>query len=53
MPRLHLAVAEASHNRVLIVQLISLQHVSWPSENRTLTPQVARRVLACIASSPA
>jgi GntR family transcriptional repressor for pyruvate dehydrogenase complex len=42
----HLAVAEASHNRVLIVQLISLQHVSWPSENRTLTPQVARRVLA-------
>jgi GntR family transcriptional repressor for pyruvate dehydrogenase complex len=42
----HLAVAEASHNRVLIVQLISLQHVSWPTENRTLTPQVARRVLA-------
>ena len=26
----HLAVAEASHNRVLVVQLISLQHVSWP-----------------------
>src|SRR6476646_5455700 len=42
----HLAVAEASHNRVLVTQLISLQHVSWPSENRTLTPQVARRVLA-------
>src|SRR6187455_1860481 len=42
----HLAVAEASHNRVLIVQLISLQHVSWPTENRTLTPQVARRILA-------
>jgi GntR family transcriptional regulator, transcriptional repressor for pyruvate dehydrogenase complex len=42
----HLAVAEASHNRVLIVQLISLQHVSWPTENCTLTPQVARRVLA-------
>src|SRR5262245_16168874 len=41
----HLAVAEASHNRVLVVQLISLQHVSWPSENRTLTPKVARRVL--------
>src|SRR5467141_1887807 len=41
----HLAVAEASHNRVLVTQLISLQHVSWPSENRTLTPQVARRVL--------
>src|SRR5437762_7009297 len=42
----HLAVAEASHNRVLVTQLISLQHVSWPSENRTLTPQVARRILA-------
>src|SRR3954471_4228445 len=41
----HLAVAEASHNRVLVVQLISLQHVSWPADNRTLTPKVARRVL--------
>src|ERR1700742_3968089 len=41
----HLAVAEASHNRVLVTQLASLQHVSWPTENRTLTPQVARRVL--------
>jgi GntR family transcriptional repressor for pyruvate dehydrogenase complex len=41
----HLAVAEASHNRVLVTQLISLQHVSWPTENRTLTPEVARRVL--------
>jgi GntR family transcriptional repressor for pyruvate dehydrogenase complex len=41
----HLAVAEASHNRVLVVQFISLQHVSWPSENPTLTPAVARRVL--------
>jgi len=41
----HLAVAEASHNRVLVVQLISLQHVSWPAQNPTLTPQVARRIL--------
>jgi len=41
----HLAVAEASHNRVLAVQLISLQHVSWPSQNPTLTPAVARRIL--------
>src|SRR5438105_6542902 len=41
----HLAIAEASHNRVLVTQLISLQHVSWPTENRTLTPEVARRVL--------
>ncbi len=42
----HLAVAEASHNRVLVVQLISLQHVSWPAQNPTLTPTVARRILA-------
>ena len=35
----HLAVAEASHNRVLVVQFISLQHVSWPARNRTLTAQ--------------
>ena len=33
----HLAVAEASHNRVLVVQLISLQHVSWPRRNPTMT----------------
>jgi GntR family transcriptional repressor for pyruvate dehydrogenase complex len=41
----HLAVAEASHNRVLVVQFISLQHVSWPSVNPTLTPAVSRRIL--------
>ena len=41
----HLAVAEASRNRVLVVQLISLQHVSWPAQNPTLTPKVARRIL--------
>src|SRR6516165_1406754 len=41
----HLAVAEASHNRVLVVQLISLQHVSWPAHNPPLTPSVARRIL--------
>lgn len=41
----HLAIAEASHNRVLLVQLISLQHVSWPAENVTLTPEVAQRIL--------
>jgi GntR family transcriptional repressor for pyruvate dehydrogenase complex len=41
----HLGVAEASHNRVLLVQLISLQHVSWPTRNPTLTPKVARRIL--------
>ena len=41
----HLAVAEASHNRVLVAQLISLQHVSWPAQNPTLTAQVARHIL--------
>ena len=41
----HLAVAEASHNRVLVVQLVSLQHVAWPSQNRTLTPDVARHII--------
>lgn len=40
----HLAVAEASHNRVLVVQLISLQHVSWPRRNPTLNSKVAQRV---------
>ncbi len=44
--RFHLAVAEASKNRVLVAQLLSLQHVSWPSENRTLTAPVARHILA-------
>ena len=43
--RFHLAIAEASHNRVLQYQLISLQHVSWPTRNRTLNKTVARRVL--------
>jgi len=43
--RFHLAVAEASHNRVLVAQLLSLQHTSWPAENRTLTPPVARHIL--------
>ena len=41
----HLAIAEASHNRVLAVQFISLQNVSWPSRNTTLTLKVARRIL--------
>jgi GntR family transcriptional repressor for pyruvate dehydrogenase complex len=41
----HLAVAAASHNRALVVQLQSLQHVSWPSRNPTLTPDVAEHVL--------
>jgi GntR family transcriptional regulator, transcriptional repressor for pyruvate dehydrogenase complex len=43
--RFHLAVAKASKNRVLEYQLVSLQHVSWPSRNKTLTRPVARRIL--------
>ena len=42
----HLGIAESSHNRVLVVQLVSLQHVPWPKENRTLTPKVARHIHA-------
>ena len=42
----HLAVAEAAHNKVLKVQLISLQHVAWPARNRTLTAEVAEHILA-------
>jgi len=40
----HLAVAEVSHNRVLVVQLVSLQHVSWPRRNPTLDKKVMRRI---------
>jgi GntR family transcriptional repressor for pyruvate dehydrogenase complex len=42
----HLALAEASKNRVLAFQLVSLQHVSWPTRNRSLTPPVAEHILA-------
>jgi GntR family transcriptional repressor for pyruvate dehydrogenase complex len=41
----HLAVAEASQNRVLVVQFLSLHHVSWPSRNKTLTAKVSKHVL--------
>jgi GntR family transcriptional regulator, transcriptional repressor for pyruvate dehydrogenase complex len=41
----HLAVAEASHNRVILVQLLSLEHVSWPRRNVTATPKLARHIL--------
>ena len=41
----HLAVAEASHNRVILVQLISLEHVSWPRRNVTATPKLASHIL--------
>ncbi len=41
----HLAVAEASHNRVIVAQLLSLEHVSWPRRNATATPKLARHIL--------
>jgi GntR family transcriptional repressor for pyruvate dehydrogenase complex len=41
----HLAVAEASHNRVLVVQLISLEHVSWPRRNVTATRKLAAHII--------
>ncbi len=41
----HLALAEASHNRVLVVQLISLEHVSWPRSNVTATPKLAAHII--------
>jgi GntR family transcriptional repressor for pyruvate dehydrogenase complex len=40
----HVAIAEASHNRVLVVQLVSLQYVSWPRENRQVTPKLVRHI---------
>ncbi len=42
----HLAIADAAHNDVLRVQLISLQHVAWPRRNPTLTRDVAEHILA-------
>lgn len=42
----HLAIADAAHNAVLRVQLISLQHVAWPQRNSTLTRDVAEHILA-------
>jgi GntR family transcriptional regulator, transcriptional repressor for pyruvate dehydrogenase complex len=41
----HLGIAEASGNRVLHYQLISLQHVSWPNRNRTLNKPVAKKII--------
>jgi GntR family transcriptional repressor for pyruvate dehydrogenase complex len=41
----HMAIAEASHNRVLVVQLASLQYVSWPKENRQVTPKLIKHIL--------
>jgi len=47
----HLAVAEASHNRVLVTQLVSLQHVSWPTETAR-SPRRSRAASSmCTANS--
>jgi GntR family transcriptional repressor for pyruvate dehydrogenase complex len=42
----HLAVAEASHNRVLIIQLKALRHVAWSTRGSTQVQGVSDRVLA-------
>ena len=36
---------EVVYNRVILVQLISLEHVSWPRRNVTATPKLARHIL--------
>src|SRR5690349_16164141 len=41
----HIAVAEASHNRVLVVHLLSLGHISWPRHNATATTKLARKII--------
>jgi GntR family transcriptional repressor for pyruvate dehydrogenase complex len=46
----HLAVAEASHNRVLAVQLLSLEHISWPRHNATATRKLAEKIIAAHTS---
>ena len=42
----HLAVAEASHNRVLIIQLKALRHVAWSTRGSAQVQGVSERVLA-------
>jgi GntR family transcriptional repressor for pyruvate dehydrogenase complex len=41
----HLAVAEASHNRILVAQLTALHHVLGPLYSRRTTREVAARVV--------
>src|SRR5262249_38631447 len=43
--RFHRAGADASNKRVLVVELVSRQEVSWPIPNLTLAPGVARHIL--------
>ena len=42
----HLAVAEASHNRVLIIQLKALRHVAWSARSSAQVQQASDLVLA-------
>lgn len=42
----HLAVAEASHNRVLIIQLKALRHVAWSARGSAQVQEASDRVLA-------
>ena len=42
---LPLAFQEHIYNRVLVVQLMSLEHVSWPRRNVTATPKLAAHIL--------
>jgi GntR family transcriptional repressor for pyruvate dehydrogenase complex len=44
--RFHLAVAEASHNRILVAQLTALHHVLRPLYQKRTTREVASRVVA-------
>ncbi len=41
----HVAVAEASHNRALVAQLLALRYVIWPEHAPTISKALADRVL--------
>ena len=41
----HKTLAVASHNQVLLSQLLALKHVVWPENSNRARPEVAQRVL--------
>ena len=41
----HLCVAEAAHNRALVVQLKALRHQMWPENDQHPTGDTARRLI--------
>lgn len=45
--RFHMAIAEASHNRALVAQLIAIRHVVWPSGGASETKTRAGKILDC------